>query len=122
MDLPKVPGRYGMTTRQLLAAACAVLHEAPWPSPQSNVVDLVRERMEAGDGSAARAFCDATSDPAAVITQAIYPSAKDPKTPDWVFSAWMATRGGNTASTNVVTAGDARHWEEAFVAMKKLGH
>ena len=94
MALSDIPGKYGMTTGQLLAAACAVMRGGSRPSADANVVQVVKDRIETEDGSAAAsAFFEATKDPMATLTASIYPRFKGPKTPQAVFDGWCRLRG-----------------------------
>lgn len=95
MNLTEIIGRYGMTTCQVLASACAVMEGAPAPPVSERVSVAIRGRLEAGDGSAAaQAFFRATEDPYGVISRAVYPVQKNDKTPEGVFRSWCALRGG----------------------------
>lgn len=95
MALPDVYGRYHMTVGQLLAAGCAVLDRlSPVPPPQAKAEDVVRERLEGSDGSAARSFFSATKVSTASLTRAVYPVRRHKDTPEGVFDSWRALRGG----------------------------
>jgi len=87
-------GRYGMTTGQLLAAACAVLNGASASSGDAGVLEKIRHLFEVNGSAAAEAFFKATKDPYAHITRAVYPPKRDAKTPVEVFRSWCALRGG----------------------------
>eukprot|EP00752_Nemacystus_decipiens_P016690 g14928.t3 len=95
--LPQIMGRYGMTTAQVLAAACAVMDGALAPSSDERVSVVVRGRLEGGSGGAAAASFDrATNNPAGVITRAVYPVTRNPNTPLEVFRSWRDLRGGSS--------------------------
>lgn len=84
-----------MTTGQMLAAACAIMDGAPMPSGDDPVPLIVQRRLEAQDGClAAGSFFEATKNPYAQITRAVYPVSKPLRTPPEVFVSWCTLRGG----------------------------
>ncbi len=92
--LVHIQGRYGMTTGQMLAAACAVLGGVSAPSGNAGIDVIIRQRLEVDGARAADAYFQATQDPRAAISRGLYPSKRDKKTPFKAYQSWCALRGG----------------------------